>query len=98
MNFSQALEFIKHGNKLARAGWNGKDMWLVIQKGYPEGIPINANTAEATGIQAGTVCTFQPYIMMYTALGNFVPWVASQSDLLSDDWDIVHAKNQDHQY
>ena len=90
MNFSQALEFIKHGNKLQREGWNGKGMYLVYKKGYPEGVPISENASEATGIPRGTVCKFQPYIMMYTTHDNFVPWVASQSDLLSDDWNLVH--------
>ena len=86
MNFSQALEAIKHGNRLTRAGWNGKGMFLVFQKGYPEGIPINSNTAEALDLPMGTVRRVQPYILMYTAQGNLVPWVASQSDLLADDW------------
>ena len=62
-----------HGGKVARAGWNGKGMFLVYQKGYPDGIPINKNTADATGIPQGTVCKFLPYIMMRTAQGDFVP-------------------------
>ena len=37
----------------------------------------------------GTVCAFRPYLMMRTADGEFVPWVASQSDLLADDWVTV---------
>lgn len=78
-----------HGGKVARAGWNGKDMYLVFQRGYPEGIPINANTAQATGIPQGTVCKFLPYIMMRTATGEFVPWLASQTDLLATDWALV---------
>ncbi|RFB35754.1 DUF2829 domain-containing protein [Brevibacillus sp. VP] len=72
--------------RVARKGWNGKDMFLVYQAGYPDGIPINKNTTEATGIQEGTVCKFQPYIMMKTTDGSFVPWGASQTDLLSTDW------------
>lgn len=76
-----------HGAKVGRAGWNGKGMYLVYQKAYPEGIPINANTAAATGIPQGTVCRFLPYIMMYTADGAFVPWLCSQTDLLATDWE-----------
>lgn len=34
----------------------------------------------------------QPYIFMRTADGDFVPWVASQSDLLMSDWELVHVK------
>lgn len=90
MNFSNALDLLKDGKKIARKNWNGKRMYLVFQKGYPNGIPINANTAGATGIPEGTICRFRPYIMMFTAQRDFVPWVASQSDLLEDDWIIVH--------
>lgn len=78
-----------HGGKVRRSGWNGKGMFLVFQKGYPDGIPINANTAQATGIPQGTVCKFLPYIMMRTVDGSFVPWLASQTDLLATDWELV---------
>ncbi|QOT01375.1 DUF2829 domain-containing protein [Brevibacterium sp. JNUCC-42] len=75
--------------RVARKGWNGKNMFLVYQAGYPDGIPINKNTAEATGIKEGTVCKFQPYIMMKTADNTFVPWLASQTDLLAEDYYII---------
>jgi Protein of unknown function (DUF2829) len=89
MDFGKALESLKAGNKVQRTGWNGKDMWLAHQKGYPEGIAINQNTAEATGIRQGTVCKFLPYIMMKTVDGSFVPWLASQTDMLAEDWQVV---------
>ncbi len=89
MDFGQALQELKAGNKVCRSGWNGRDMWVVLQKGYPEGIAINRNTSEATGIPEGTVMRFRPYIMMYTANGEFVPWLASQSDVLEEDWEVV---------
>jgi hypothetical protein len=88
--FETALARLRKGAKLRRAGWNGwngKGMFVVLQKGYPDGIPINANTAEATGIPQGTVCRFLPYLMFFTADGAFVPWLASQTDLLSCDWE-----------
>lgn len=88
-SFGVALEFLKEGKKLCRKGWNGKEMYIVRQKAYPEGIAINKNTSEATGIPEGTVCKFLPYIMMKTADNSFVPWLASQTDLLSDDWKIA---------
>ena len=89
MDFSAALAECKYGQKIARDGWNGKDMYVVLQPGYPQGIGINRNTAEATGIPEGTVKSFRPYLMIYTAQGDFVPWVASQTDLLADDWQTV---------
>lgn len=87
--FDWALQQLKSGRRVARAGWNGKGMWLVYQKGYPSGIPINSNTAEATGLAEGTVCKFLPYLMFFTAQGDFVPWVASQTDILGTDWGVV---------
>lgn len=81
-----AVALLHTGNKVAREGWNGKGMYIVLQKGYPEGIAINKNTAEAVGLAEGTICKFRPYVMMKTVDNDFVPWVCSQSDLLAEDW------------
>ena len=89
MNFSQALTKVKRGYAIQRKGWNGKRMYVVYQKGYPVGIPINENTAKATGIAEGTICKFLPYLMMKTADGSFVPWLASQTDILANDWNVT---------
>lgn len=89
MNFGQALELLRVEAKVAREGWNGKGLYVVYQPGYPDGIGINANTAAATGIAEGTVCRFRPYLMMKTVDDQFVPWVASQTDLLAEDWSVV---------
>jgi len=87
--FGEALRNMKQGNKVARKGWNGHGMWAVMQKGYPDGIHINKNTAEATGIPEGTLMKFRPYFMLFTAQGDFAHWVPSSSDILADDWQIV---------
>ena len=89
MDFGEALAALRSGQKLQRSGWNGKGMFIVLQKGYPDGIPINKNTSEATGIPEGTVCKFLPYIMMKTADGSFVPWLASQTDVLASEWWVL---------
>lgn len=88
ITFSKALEAVKEGRKISREGWNGKGMFVVYQKAYPQGIPINKNTSEATGIPEGTICRFHPYLMMCTVDGSFVPWLASQTDILADDWSV----------
>ena len=46
MKFGEALEQVKEGKKIFRLGWNGKGMFVCYQKGYPEGIPSNKQTAE----------------------------------------------------
>ena len=89
LTFEEALASLKSGAKIERAGWNGRGMFIFLQKGYPNGIPINKNTAEATGLEEGTVCRFLPYIMMKTADNAFVPWLASQTDILAEDWRVI---------
>ncbi len=86
-NIGWAIEAMRdNGLLVQRVGWNGMGMYLAYQKGYPDGIPLNKNTAEATGLAEGTVCKFAPYVMMRTVDGSFVPWLCSQTDLLADDW------------
>jgi hypothetical protein len=89
LDIGWAVAVMRTGNRVRRAGWNGKGMYLAFQAGYPGGIPINANTAKATGLPEGTVCKFLPYIMMRTAQGDFVPWLCSQTDLLAEDWEAA---------
>ena len=86
MNFGDALTAVKNGQQITRAGWNGPGQYVAYQPGYPDGIGINANTAAATGLPEGTVCSFRPYLMLRTADGSFVPWVPSISDVLAEDW------------
>lgn len=81
-----AVQTMRSGKRVARAGWNDRGMWLALQRGYPEGVAINANTADATGLPIGTVCVIDPYVVMRTASGSLVPWLCSQTDLLATDW------------
>ena len=89
MTFSEALEKLKEGKRVARKNWNGKGMFGVRQKGYPEGIPCNKQTAEAFGYQEGTLFKCRPYLQMRCADGTHQMWLASQSDLLEEDWYVV---------
>lgn len=87
--FEWALIKLREGFRVTRTGWNGKGMWVALQKGYPDGIPINKNTAEATGILEGTICKFRPYLMLKAADETFGPWLASNTDLLANDWEAL---------
>ena len=89
MDFSQALAQVKSGGRIARAGWNGKGMFVVLQPGYPGGVQANTNTAMAFGVREGSYVTVRPYLAMWTADEQIVPWVASQTDLLADDWIVA---------
>lgn len=86
IGFSAALCMIRDGHKVARQGWNGKGMFLFLVPGSR----FTVNRPPLLGIYPeGTVIDYRPHIDMKTAQGDVVPWVASQSDLLSDDWDVV---------
>lgn len=89
MDFSQALAALKNGDKVRRSGWNGSGMFVVLQPGYPGGIPANANTAAAFGVDEGVAVVVRPYVAMWTADGQIVPWAATQSDILVDDWEVL---------
>lgn len=70
-SFSQALQTLKAGGRVARRGWNGKGMWLELQR--PD---------------AGSKMSL-PYVYMLTADNHLVPWLASQTDLLAEDWQTI---------
>lgn len=71
MDFGAALVALKSGQRVSRAGWNGKGMWLRLQR--PD---------------AHSKMTL-PYVYMSTALGDLVPWLASQTDILAEDWQVA---------
>ena len=89
MHFGLAVEAAKQGKKITRRGWNGKGMWVIYRSGYPKGIPCNKNTADAVGIPEGTLFKVRPYLQMKCADDTFQMWLASQSDILAEDWEIV---------
>lgn len=85
-SFGEAIKALKEGKKVQRKGWNGKGMFLFLVPGstfkvnrepllsiYPEGTDIN----------------YCPHIDMKTADNKIVPWLASQTDVLAEDWVIL---------
>lgn len=86
MDFSSALLNLKVGDRMRRAGWNGKDMFIFLVPGSR----FTVNRPPLLGIYPeGTVIDYHPHIDMKTVQGYVVPWLASQADLLADDWEIV---------
>ena len=92
MNIGEAIAHLKAGGRVARAGWNGKGMWLAFSPGS-QGLPAerfwagpNADFARANGGSADVL----PCITMKTATGEILMgWLASQTDLLAEDWQAV---------
>lgn len=93
MDFGDAIRSLKAGQRVARAGWNGKGMWLSLSCDGTREVaaenfwsPHNAEFARQNGGKA----TVLPSITMKTATGEILMgWLASQTDMLAEDWQIA---------
>lgn len=92
MDFGKAIEALKEGKKVARHGWNGKNMFLWLKPAAMVKAewckdPMLKRLAEEAGGEIpalGTIC-------MFTAQGEILSgWLASQTDMLSEDWMIIY--------
>lgn len=91
MNFGQAIDVLKTGGRVARTGWNGKNMFLFLEKGsFPYGPrPDLVDGVDSDLFDFGDSGTVprMPHISMQAASGATVTgWLASQTDILADDW------------
>lgn len=83
LTFGEALEILKEGGKVQRKGWNGKGMFLFLVPGST----FKVNRAPLLGIYPeGTEINYHAHIDMKTVDGQIVPWLASQTDMLAEDW------------
>ena len=78
MKFGQAIEALKQGKKVAREGWNGKGMYLI----YASPVAHNLETPFVYDSEL-------PLILLKTAGYMYIPWLASQTDMLAEDWEVV---------
>jgi hypothetical protein len=86
LDFSAALLALKAGARVARAGWNGKGMFLYLVPGSE----FHVSRAPLLGIYPrGTLIKYHAHIDMKTATGDCVPWLCSQTDMLAEDWEIL---------
>src|SRR5206468_6786383 len=76
-DYGMAIKVLKTGNRVQRTGWNGKGMWLKFINNYSVVDPDVASLPNAMSGEATL-----PWIGMKTADGKFVPWLASQTDML----------------
>ncbi len=93
-NFGCALQLMKQGVRMTRRGWNGKGLSVAYQKGYPDGIPCNKQTAEVWGIKEGDLFKCDPYLQINTVEGSHAMWVPSIRDCLAEDWMIADPEMQ----
>lgn len=95
MNFGEAIATLRKGKFVAREGWNGKGMFLLMAGGYKvnkenlrPNSPISAEFLASRGLDAMEIL---PHIDMWTVNAHgrqayLAGWVASQSDILAEDW------------
>lgn len=81
MNFGEAIEAMKDGKRVSRAGWNGKGQYIELASNIsyvnPRGEVVNADHT-AIGNQA---------VAFVGVSGVQLGWLASQADMLADDWE-----------
>lgn len=81
-----AVKEMQNGERVARAGWNGKGMFLFLVPGSK----FTVNRPPLLGIYPeGTVIDYHAHVDMKTATGDIVPWLCSQTDLLASDWELA---------
>lgn len=86
MNFGKALDALKAGGRITRAGWNGKGMfaYLVPAASYP----VQTGAAKEH-FGEGSLVPYRPYLALKTVDEDVTVWQPSVSDILADDWQVL---------
>jgi hypothetical protein len=84
MNFGLAIEAAKRGERIARKGWNGKGMYVFLAHEADFVTDADLSAFDQLEVEVADM------LVMKTAQDTFQPgWLASQSDMLAEDWYIV---------
>jgi len=81
MTFEEALTCLKSGSRVHRSGWNGKGMWI-------REIDLYLDDQFRVKEFENSEGTWLPFIVMKTVDNKLVPWLASQTDILANDWQV----------
>jgi hypothetical protein len=86
MTFGLAVEAMKRGEKVVRAGWNGKGMFAYL-------VPANSYPAQTGAAKShfgeGQLVPYNAYMALKGADGTVSTWAPSGSDALAEDWAIA---------
>lgn len=100
LDFAEALRYVKAGFRASRAGWNGKGMWIYLSKGSYDNqepvFPVRIEGIDGHLFEQGDTgtATRLPNLNMQAATGSTVTgWLASQTDLLAEDWTVLEKLN-----
>lgn len=96
MNFGEAIKLVKEGKKVCREGWNGKGMYIFTFSF--SGLTFKANedfpNDEVFDMTECFNATYidefklEDFVLLKTAGNTCIPWNASQSDMMADDWEL----------
>lgn len=96
LNYGQALEALKAEKRVSRKGWNGKGMFIFqrpadkLDKDFIPKVKSLPESVKTFLGEQGTDIQFTAYLCMWSATGEVVNgWLASQTDMLSEDWCIL---------
>lgn len=84
ISFSEALIALKNGQKVARKGWNGKGLSVELQ------VPDENSKMTLPYIFINYPTTPASDTAPVNHINARVPWLASQTDILTDDWQILN--------
>ena len=95
LDFGAAIKALKNGQKVARSGWNGKGMYLWLKPSTivksewckDEFLKSIADSNDGEILALGTICMYTHDSTGRKAI--LTGWLASQSDMLSEDWYII---------
>ena len=89
LSYSDALTYAKARNggiRISREGWNGKGMYVIYFSPVANGLEM---LKVLDNDQGGTTLPLRPFLLMKDATNCYVPWLASQTDMLETDWCIA---------
>lgn len=87
MDFGEAIKALKDDRWVRRAGWNGKGMHVYLEEHFAATMPRASVKGKITHSVIGKVL---PCLIMFNAQGDRQPgWVASQADMLAEDWEVI---------
>lgn len=89
MGFGGALAALRAGKRVTRDGWNGPDQWLVLVPASVVRVEASRPLGKAAPELVGQEVRYSAHIDIKTVQGTVVPWIASQTDVLADDWRLV---------
>ena len=86
LTFGLAVEALKKGQKLARAGWNGKGMFVFLVNGST----FKVSRAPLLGVfPEGAEINYRPHIDIKNVDGSISTWVPSIGDVMAEDWQVL---------